>query len=54
MLDKSARFGESLQAGTVMWERQGECARHNRPSPCGALERAQGDVVTSALRRCHN
>lgn len=34
--------------GTVMWEGQGECARHNRPSPCGALERAQGDVVKDA------
>jgi hypothetical protein len=52
-LDRSARFGESLQPGTVMWECQGKCARHNRPSPSGALERAQGDVATSALRRCH-
>jgi hypothetical protein len=45
-LDKSARFSESLQPGTVMWECQGESARHNRPSPCGVLERVQGDVVT--------
>ena len=52
-LDKSARFGESLQPGTVMWECQGECARHNRPSPCGALERAQGDVVKVCFHRCH-
>ncbi len=27
---------------------EGECARHNRPSPCGALVWAQGDVVTGA------
>jgi len=34
-LYKSARLAESPQPGTVMWERQDECARHNRPSPCG-------------------
>src|ERR1035437_4724566 len=33
-LYKSARLAESPQPGTVMWECQGECARHNRPSPC--------------------
>ena len=34
--------------GAVMWEGQGEMALHDMPSPRGALERAQGDVVTGA------
>jgi hypothetical protein len=34
-LYKAARLAESPQPGMVRWDRQDECARHNRPSPCG-------------------
>jgi hypothetical protein len=47
-LDKPARFGESPRHGTVMWECQGESARHNRQSPCAPVEPAQRDVATIA------
>jgi len=50
-LDKSARFGESLQPGTVMWECQGESARHNKPSPCGALEPVAAVGATEGSRK---
>jgi len=50
-LDKSARFGESLQLGTVMWKCQGECAGHDRPSPCGALEPVAAVGSTEGSRK---
>jgi len=50
-LDKSARFDESLQPGTVMWECHGEWARHNRPSPCGAVEPVTAVCATEGSRK---
>ena len=46
--ERLAASGEILAAQTLSRLNRihpGECARHNRPSPCDALERAQGDVV---------
>ena len=34
-----------------MWEYQGESARHNRPSPCGALEPVAAVSATEGSRK---